>query len=593
MRTDIKSRIYKSLVIGVAVLAATFSLPAWAEEVITDYHVDATVAPSSAVTLTETIKVIAENRNINHGIYRDIPTTYADRFGNKVSMPIDLLAIERDGESEPYHVANLDNGVRIYIGDKDKTVSFGAHTYTISYRVLHVIGYFDKGDEFYWNVTGNGWSFPIERASVQIKFPDNANIFQAAAYTGAQGMTGKDFTQKWNGSVYEAVTTRTLGAGEGLTVAAMIQKGIIHKPDWKEELEFFLSDNGAYVALFGSLVVLFLYLLWAWFKFGRDFKGVIIPRFDVMEKMPPDLLRKVVRQKYDDRAFVALLVYAAQKGYITIENKNKSFILTKAEKFYSYMGNDDRNVAAIAELFDESNTLTVPYSRVWMMGMMERKNAREMAIKFIKAKSVHMKYLEHDINRYYDRNTRLKVVALALVAIGFVITYKLAFDDLQIVISLIMGFFLNILLLSVFWIPLNKYTALGQKVSDYAEGLKLFLTVAEESRMNALFPKNITPSIFETFLPYAMALEIEQDWCDHFEAEMTLNSKMNPSGDSYSHGLDHMKLGNSMGLASMVNDLSRLPNAISSASTPPGSNSGSGGGGSSGGGGGGGGGGGW
>lgn len=231
MRTDMKSRIRKSLWIGVAVLTATFSLPALAEEVITSYHVDAKVEPSSAVILTETIKVIAENRNINHGIYRDIPTIYEDRFGNKVSMPIDLLAIERDGESEPYHVANLDNGVRIYIGDKDKTVSFGPHTYTISYRVLHVIGYFEKGDELYWNVTGNGWNFPIERASVRIEFPGGSTISQAAAYTGAQGMTGKDFVQKWNGTVYEAATTRVLGSGEGLTVAAMIQKGVIHQPD--------------------------------------------------------------------------------------------------------------------------------------------------------------------------------------------------------------------------------------------------------------------------------------------------------------------------------------------------------------------------
>lgn len=593
MRDDFGLSLRFGFLIGVAVLTAAFSMPARADEEITRFHVDAKVESSSAVAVSETITVNAENRNINHGIYRDIPTIYADRLGNKVSMPIQIMDIQRDGQDEPYHIANLNNGIRIYVGDQNSLVSQGQHTYTIKYKVLHVIGYFEQGDEFYWNVTGNGWEFPIITASARIEFPAGSHIIRSAAYTGFQGSQGTDFVQSSAGSVYEASTTRALMAKEGLTVAAMIPKGFLAKPDWKEELIFFLNDNGAYFALFGSLVVLFLYLVWAWTTYGRDKKGVIIPRFDILDKMPPDLLRNIVRQRYDDRTFVALLVYAAQKGYIKIENKDKSFILTKTPDFYTYSQKNCGSVAALAELFGSDNTIAIPYSRAWRQGILEQQVARELAVKFIKAKSVHNRYLEIDIRRYYDRNTSLKIVALGIVVVGFILTYKFAFDDLQIVVALIMGFFLNVILLSVFWTPLNKYTALGQKMADYAAGLRLFLTVAEESRMNALFPKEITPAVFETFLPYAMALDVDQDWCDHFEAEMQRKSKQDPADSLHNPRLVHRNWGAGLGLASMVNDLSRLPGAISSASTPPGSNSGSGGGGSSGGGGGGGGGGGW
>lgn len=593
MRDDCGLSLRFGFLIGVAVLTAAFSIPARADEEITRFHVDAKVESSSAVAVSETITVNAENRNINHGIYRDIPTIYADRLGNKVSMPIQIMDIQRDGQDEPYHIANLNNGIRIYVGDQNSLVSQGQHTYTIKYKVLHVIGYFEQGDEFYWNVTGNGWEFPIITASARIEFPAGSHIIRSAAYTGFQGRQGTDFVQSSAGSVYEASTTRALMAKEGLTVAAMIPKGFLAKPDWKEELIFFLNDNGAYFALFGSLVVLFLYLVWAWTTYGRDKKGVIIPRFDILDKMPPDLLRNIVRQRYDDRTFVALLVYAAQKGYIKIENKDKSFILSKTPEFNSYIGNNDQSVAAISHLFDAENVLTIPYSRAWRQGILEQQAARELAVKFIKAKSVHNRFLQKDIRLYYDRNMSLKIVALGIVVVGFILTYKFAFDDLQIVVALLMGFFLNIILLSVFWTPLNKYTAIGQKMADYAEGLKLFLTVAEESRMNGLFPKDITPAVFETFLPYAMALDVDQEWCDHFEAEMARKAKLGSPNSSYNDPWDLRHIGSGMGLSAMASELGRFSGAISSASTPPGSNSGSGGGGSSGGGGGGGGGGGW
>jgi uncharacterized membrane protein len=101
----------------------------------------------------------------------------------------------------------------------------------------------------------------------------------------------------------------------------------------------------------------------------------------------------------------------------------------------------------------------------------------------------------------------------------------------------------------------------------------------------------LTPEVFESFLPYAFALGVENSWCDRFARELPTEVE---AGGGYQ---PRWYTGSNAGLAG-VHHLghgfnSSFSSAIASASTPPGSSSGSGGGGFSGGGGGGGGGGGW
>ena len=65
--------------------------PAFAEERITDYSSDITVAQTGALTVTETISVIAEGDEIRHGIFREFPTIYKDKTGRTVHVGFDVL----------------------------------------------------------------------------------------------------------------------------------------------------------------------------------------------------------------------------------------------------------------------------------------------------------------------------------------------------------------------------------------------------------------------------------------------------------------------------------------------------------------------
>ena len=82
------------------------------------------------------------------------------------------------------------------MGNSSEAVPPGEHTYELTYTVDREIGFFPDHDELYWNITGNGWIFPIEEASAVVHLPKG--IAQEAilldGYTGGQDSVGTDFT---------------------------------------------------------------------------------------------------------------------------------------------------------------------------------------------------------------------------------------------------------------------------------------------------------------------------------------------------------------------------------------------------------------
>jgi len=130
----------------------------------------------------------------------------------------------------------------------------------------------------------------------------------------------------------------------------------------------------------------------------------------------------------------------------------------------------------------------------------------------------------------------------------------------------------------------------GRSVLDHIAGFKQYLSVTERERLDRMHPPEDTPELFERYLPYAIALGVENRWADRFAGVLAAAAAQGHQGFGWYSGSSD-PWNNPGRFADSVG--SSLASTISSASTAPGSSSGSGGGGSSGGGGGGGGGGGW
>ena len=151
----------------------------------------------------------------------------------------------------------------------------------------------------------------------------------------------------------------------------------------------------------------------------------------------------------------------------------------------------------------------------------------------------------------------------------------------------VIAVFIYIVICFIFYNLLKAPTNLGRATMDQVEGFKWFLSVTEKDRMNFHNPPEKTPELFEKFLPYALALGVQNKWAEQFN---DVFKRLDEEGHGYTPS---WYMGSNLALFSASHFASSFGGAISSASTPPGSSSGMGGGGFSGGGGGGGGGGGW
>ncbi|HEY4942860.1 MAG TPA: DUF2207 domain-containing protein [Rhizomicrobium sp.] len=619
-------------------------------ERIMRFDSDIVVARNGTMTVTETIAVHATHDQINHGIYRDFPTLYPGKHGTTVRVRFDVIAVAMDGHDEPYDTESISNGVRVKIGDKDTLVDVGDHTYVLTYMTARQIGFFDKFDELDWNVTGTGWVFPIDKAAATIHLPKGARVLESSFYTGAQGATGQDASSdQLSGDTIRFYTTRQLDSHENLTVVVDFAKGAVVPPSAEELRRDFIVDNAsAIVAVLGALALAIFYLI-SWWHFGRDPKrGTIIPLFAPPAGLSPEAVRYIHKMTYDRKAFAAALINMAVKGAITIADEGGTYTLTRTGKNVRECGLSPSETAMSDALFDgptdsielkQTNhgdiqrAITALKTSLktecekhyfvtnsgWFLGglailgltgaasalLSDNAGPAAFMLVWLSGWSAGTAFLVHQaysnwVDVFSGPGSRISsffsAVVMTLMAVPF--TGGLVFGIFMFGISMSAwagaALVAGGLLAYAFYHLLKAPTAAGAAILDQIDGFKLFLETAEKDRLEMLHPPNVTPELFEKFLPYAIALDCENRWSKKFEAQAAAAGM--GSDQNYGYVPLWYTGGNfgSLGTTGFVSSLgSSIGSAAASASTAPGSSSGGGGGGFSGGGGGGGGGGGW
>ena len=631
-----------SLLLGILMTASSL-LHADKVERIINYHSHIAVHQDGNLIITETIKVLSAGDKIQRGIFRTFPTKYKDLYGNTVRVKFEILKITKNGYEEPFHTENVSNGVIIYIGSKDVFLSPGEYTYTIVYQTSRQIGFFDDFDELYWNVTGNDWDFVIERAEAVIELPPGARIINKIAYTGIQGEQRKNYAIGYDATrSVKFTTTRPLSPGQGLTIAVSWQKGIIAEPTMEQKIGYLFSDNQNSLAALVGFIILLLYYIQVWSRVGKDpEKGVIYPQFAPPPGFSPAATRYVMQMGYSDRAFSAAIVNMAVKGFLKITENNGSYTLAKTDSDYSQLSAGEKRIAhklfanrdiielkqknhvtvqsAISEL---KKTLKLDFEKIhfrrnsdkMLPGIIisiltfaaviyyssEREGAAFMTV-WLAGWTIGTGFLVYMVINSWravlsatqtSASEKAGAVIITLFSLPFIGGELVGiFTFVSMTSPLAVVLVLSVIVTNlVFYRLLKAPTILGRRMMDHIEGFKMYLETAEEARLDMMTSPHKTPELFEKFLPYALALDVENNWAKKFNDVLTRSGQTDDYSPSWYMGRSWSTIG-AIGFASSLG--SSLSGAISSSASAPGSRSGSSGGGSSGGGGGGGGGGGW
>ena len=375
------------------------------------------------------------------------------------------------------------------------------------------------------------------------------------------------------------------------------------------------------------LLAVFGYFLVGWILVGRDPKhGVIIPLFEPPEGFTPQEVRYLDGLGTCDNPTLsaAVMHLAVQRALTITESQGKVYTLTKADgskldeagtrllealfqggsSLILVQANHSTLAAARSVLAKDLAIQVGPYfarnTGVWTVGLLatliplgislldaRNKEGMLFMMVWLGIWSIGCGMLSMSAFKAWHSKNKLAAIPITLFSIPFFAGWFFGMWMLMGFASpWVCGLYVaGIALCVVFHHLLKRPTPEGQKLRDQILGFKKYLSVAEADRLALENPPARTPQLFEKFLPYALALGVEQAWSEQFADVLAAASSDPGSGTSAMPLILPFEAA-----SSFTNSFS---NAISSASTAPGSSSGSGGGGSSGGGGGGGGGGGW
>jgi uncharacterized membrane protein len=490
-----------------------FTPPAFAQYfTINKFHSDITIHQDSSFLVQETIDVSFDRPR--HGIFREIPFRYRDELGKTMETPTTVISVtDGAGKKWKYQVRKGDYVIHIRIGDANKYVT-GHQTYVITYQVDNAILFFDDHDELYWNVTGNEWKASIEEASahVSLAIKNTSRNLWTACYTGGFGSKESKCNHETYDNGGKFLTSRRLNSGEGFTIAFGWDKGLVSPPSsWKKFLwAINLREN--WVFLFPPFALIYMFLLWK--KRGRDPKvreSITVmyepPKFD-NKPLTPGEVGTLIDEKLDPRDITSTIVGLAVKGYIKIEEtKKEGLLIDKTDHYLKKMKEPDPDLSSFErELMRDLFPAALPGTLVSSL-----KNRFYANLDTLK-KTVYGDLIN---KKYFLRNP--EKVRNLYGGIGFLIVVFGSFGFLFLSLNSPAKSIIAAVLTGLPVILFAKYmpakTRAGASAYMDILGFQEFLNRAEKDRLERTGDMNL----FSKFLPYAIALDVADNWAKAFE----------------------------------------------------------------------------
>ncbi|MGK2934688.1 MAG: DUF2207 domain-containing protein, partial [Gemmatimonadaceae bacterium] len=506
--------------IGLAVAVLLASVAGAQERSLRVVKFDAVLEVGADGMLDVTEKLTVEFKGEWNGVRRELLLRHKTARERRVKLDVDVGEIT-DAAGQPLKVEREREGglliLRIYVPDnRDAT-----RQVVIRYRVSNAIRFFyadsDVGelDELYWNVTGSSWEWPITRARARVVLPRNVRPSQVAVYTGAEFSEAAEADIDTLGNTVTFTTRRELNAYEGMTVGVGWPAGhIASRPSQRAQRT--LEIIRWWPATLPFLV--FFLAFRAWSSRGRDPReGAIAVQYEPVAGLSPAEMGTLVDHRAEMRDITATLVDLAVRGYVRIEEikERKLLGLLSDTEFHFHLrrpreewsglaGHEERYLGA---LFEGESSVKLS----------------DLQDKFYKSlpgirDALYEQLVERGFYKHRPDSVKNNWIGggVFLFAAGIGAAFWAAASSAAWVSPVALGAaaIVSSVTLLVFARLMPARTVDGARAREAALGFREFLSRVDSDRYKRMIT---SPEMFERFLPYAMAFDVEEKWARAFE----------------------------------------------------------------------------
>ncbi|MDO8590450.1 MAG: DUF2207 domain-containing protein [bacterium] len=440
-----------------------------------------------------------------------------------------------------------------------------SRTWILNYKLIGAISFLKDKDELYWNLFTD-YDVSVRFAEATVIIPENtfdysrlaAMIYDDGEHDSAEVVNNRTFHFAAGG----------ISPNGDVTIAAGWPKGIIDRSAfWRQ----FLLVHVIFILsiLIVLLTIMSMALYWYFTEKRGKGRGTIVPEYEPPRNLKPAMAEVIVKEQITSKAWAATVIDLAVRGYVTIKEeeptvwnkvaliipllmasllftvffvfendldfmaiflvfilivitfrgivslKNKGSMFPKEYIIKTAKRNDELEVDKNLEEYERKFLDILLVGGIFSTREMKRDHMRAQALykQMNELKEELYKETEDD-TKVYERplsREKYKGIIILGIIIFSVILISLFSANLSIFIPIIVlagcaGIFLTYV---KFEARLSKE---GAVFREEWLGFKLYLETAEKYRM-----QNLTPEIFEKYLPYAIIFGVEKQWGKAFE----------------------------------------------------------------------------
>ncbi len=537
------------------------------EDFSADYYLSRTADGRAEMRVVENILADFTNTTDQHGLRRVLP--YTNNDGKNLTFPSDQdleIAIWRNGQPEPIdHIDTGEGYFEIFIGQNDQVIT-GQQLYRLEYTVTNPVLNFNNYQELTWDANGNDWNTSFVKVSATVHLDDDLKSHFAGDIVCYMGEFGSlrhcGALALEDGAIFIA---NYLPARHTLTFGLKFDADTFTMAITPKDLTLV----GSFTAMITTGIFIILLSVLTWHA-TREKRSYYHGLFTKPEYTPPKgfTVAEMAQNHFgshqtNNQKVAELIELAVQDKIQIIQSKpkrkskrntwtirilttdlttdqtltlkllsGKNHALRVGQEISLETSTTNSSLLQLEQDYNQSLKQSLERKGLWQSKPCGQSNKAQSATSTAKSKN-------HTAAKEFCTQTNLAVLIAAtalwlglnIFAFCFILDRQVPYRELVGAPVLCVLYVLIVLAICTFVIISCVYnyayslrTLKGLEYSRYLDGLKLYIKMAEQDRLNFLqsvkgadtSPQGIV-HLYEKLLPYAILFGLEKSWLRELE----------------------------------------------------------------------------